>query len=78
MFLIVGLLVVGYVAKTMLAGQTKPPAPPVMRDAPMAISDIAPGTVITENHLGVGRIQRDKLEPDMLLTNRVIVGRVAE
>ena len=78
MFGIVGLLVVGYVAKTMLAGQAKPPAPPAMRDAPMAIADIAPGTIITDNHLGTGRIQRDKLEPDTLLTNRVIIGRVAK
>ena len=78
MFGIVGLLVVGYVAKTMLAGQPKPPAPPAMRDAPMAIADIAPGTVITENHLGTGRVQRDKIEPDTLLVNRVIIGRVAK
>ena len=77
MFGIVGILVVGYVAKTMLASQVKPPAPPAVRDVPMAVADIAPGTVITENHLGMGKAQRDKLEADVLLVNRVIVGRVA-
>ena len=78
MFGIVGILVVGYVAKTMLAGQVKPPAPPAMRDVPMAIADIAPGTIITENHLGMGKTLRDKLESDVLLANRVIIGRVAK
>ena len=77
MFGIVGLLVVGYVAKTMLASQVKPPTPPAVRDVPMAVADIAPGTVITENHLGMGKTQRDRLEADVLLVNRVIVGRVA-
>ena len=78
MFGIVGLLVVGYVAKTMLASQVKPPTPPAMRDVPMAVADIAPGTVITENHLGMGKTQRDRLEADVLLVNRVIVGRVTK
>ena len=78
MFGIVGLLVVGYVAKTMLAGQEKPPAPPAMRDVPMAVADIAAGTVITENHLGMGKYQRDKLTSDVLLANRVIIGRVTK
>ena len=78
MFGIVGLLVVGYVAKTMLATQVKPPAGPTMRDVPMAVADIAPGTVITDNHLGMGKAQRDKLTSDVLLANRVIVGRVAK
>ena len=78
MFGIVGLLVVGYVAKTMLAGQGKPPAAPVMRDVPSAIADIAPGTVITEGHLGMVKIARDKLEANTLLANRVIIGRVAK
>ncbi len=77
MFGIVGLLVVGYVAKTMLAGQGKPPAAPPMRDVPSAIADISPGTVITEGHLGMVKIPRDRLEANVLLANRVIIGRVA-
>ena len=78
MFGIVGLLVVGYVAKTMLAGQEKPPAPPAMRDVPMAVTDVAAGTIITENHLGMGKYPRDKLASDVLLANRVIIGRVTK
>jgi pilus assembly protein CpaB len=77
MFGIVGLLVVGYVAKTMLARDTGPQAP-TTRNVPMAISDIAAGTLLTENHIGQGPFPVDKLDRDMLLVNRVIVGRVTK
>lgn len=76
MFGILGLLIVGYVAKTALTSQEKKVAV-AMRDIPMAITDISPGTVLTERHLGMGKMPVDKLTREMLLTNRVIVGRVA-
>jgi pilus assembly protein CpaB len=76
MFGILGVLVLGYVAKSLLAVQEKPAAP-TMREIPVAIADIKPGTILTEGHLGMGRIQVDQLTREMLLTNRVIVGRVA-
>lgn len=76
MFGIVGLLVLGYFAKNLFAQKEKPAAP-TLRDVPMAVTDIKPGTVITPDHLGVGRYDRTKLTPDVLLANRVIVGRVA-
>lgn len=77
MFGVIGLLVVGYVAKNLLAVQEKKVAPS-MRDIPMAITDIKPGTIVTDKHLGLGKIQIDQLTREMLLTNRVIVGRVAK
>lgn len=77
MFGILGLLVVGYVAKNLLAVQEKKVTVP-MRDVPMAITDISPGTILTERHLGMGKMPVDKLTREMLLTNRVIVGRVAK
>jgi pilus assembly protein CpaB len=77
MFGIVGFLVVGYVAKTMLAGQEKPAAP-ALRDIPAAVADLSPGTVITENHLGMVKMPREKLEANVLLANRVILGRVVK
>ncbi|MEK6259569.1 MAG: Flp pilus assembly protein CpaB [Planctomycetota bacterium] len=77
MFGIVGILVVGYVAKTMLAGQEKPAAP-ALRDIPAAVADLSPGTVITENHLGMVKVPREKLETNVLLANRVILGRVVK
>lgn len=76
MFGIVGLLVLAYFAKNLFAQKEKPAAPG-LRDVPMAVTDIKPGTVITADHLGVGRYERNKLSPDVLLANRVIVGRVA-
>lgn len=77
MFGVVGLLVMGYVAKNLLAVQEKPPVIQ-LRDLPMAVADIAPGTIITESHLGMGKYERSKLTSDMLLANRVIIGRVAK
>jgi len=77
MFGIIGLLVVGYVAKNLLAVQEKKVVV-AQRDIPMAIADIKPGTIITDKHLGLGKIHVDQLTREMLLTNRVIVGRVAK
>ena len=77
MFGILGLLVVGYVAKNLLA-VTEKPVTVAMRDIPMAITDIAPGTILTERHLGMGKIPVKDLSREMLLTNRVIVGRVVK
>lgn len=76
MFGIIGMLILGYFAKSLFAQKEKP-AGPSLRDVPMAITDIRPGTVITADHLGVGRYDRNKLTSDVLLANRVIVGRVA-
>src|SRR5689334_16825263 len=76
MFGIIGLLVVGYFAKTLWASKEKP-AVSNLREVPMAVTDIKPGTVITADHLGMGRYDRTKLSSDVLLANRVIVGRVA-
>lgn len=77
MFGVVGLLVAAYVVKRMFAS-VPAPAAPATRNVPMAIADIEPGTVITENHLGQGPYPVDKLERDTLLVNRVVVGRVAK
>lgn len=77
MFGVVGVLVAAYVVKNALA-RTEGPAPITSRNIPMAIADIAVGTVVTENHLGQGPYPSDKLERDMLLVNRVIVGRVTK
>ena len=76
MFGIIGLLVLGYFAKTLFAQKEKPVAS-TLREVPMAVTDIKPGTVISADHLGMGRADRNKLSPDVLLANRVIVGRVA-
>ncbi|MDP1795916.1 MAG: Flp pilus assembly protein CpaB [Planctomycetaceae bacterium] len=77
MFGVVGVLVAAYVVKNALA-RTEGPAPNPSRNIPMPIADIPAGTVITENHLGQGPYPSDKLERDMLLVNRVIVGRVTK
>lgn len=72
---LVGLLVVGYVAKRMLAREEI-----VIREEtvniPMALTDLQPGTVITEGHIGLGPAAPSKLDREVLRTERVVLGRV--
>lgn len=77
MFGVVGLLVAAYVAKNLLAREEAAPQA-TTRNVPMAIADIPVGTLITESHLGMGPYPIDRLDRDMLLVNRVIVGRIAK
>lgn len=79
MLLVVGGLVAAYVAKNLLAANGTPPKVET-RTVPMAISDLKPGTVITEAHLGVARMRVAEFSqhPGMLLENRAIVGRVVK
>ncbi len=77
MFVVVGLLVTAYFVKGMFAQE--PPAEPVtIRTVPMAIADLEPGTIVTSSHLGLGRIKSTHMKPEMLISNRVIVGRVVK
>jgi Flp pilus assembly protein CpaB len=76
MFVAVGMLVVAYVAKTVMA-RAKPTEVP-NRLVPMPIADLPPGTVVTEDHLGRGPFPQDRLERDMLLSNSGIIGRVVK
>ncbi len=77
MFLGVGLLVAGYFAKRMFATAEEPPKAE-NRTIPMAIADLEPGTIIKASHIGMGYIDPAKVTPDMLLSNRVVVGRVVK
>lgn len=77
MFLAVGGLVAAYIAKNLLASDEAPPEVEITT-IPMALADIEPGTTITEAHVGTGRIPADKVEPEMILNERVVVGRVAK
>lgn len=78
MLVVVALLVTAYIGKRLIATEEKPPERPQTRNVPMAVADLEPGTVITEAHIGQGPVRVDKLEPDMLLSNRVIIGRVVK
>jgi pilus assembly protein CpaB len=77
MLLVVGGLVVAYVGKRLLA---KPEAVATDRVqvVPMAIQDIPAGTIITEAHLAKGRMSASKLEPEHVLTNEPLLGRVVK
>jgi pilus assembly protein CpaB len=79
MLLVVAGLVAAYVAKNLLAAGGAP-AKVETRTVPMAISDLKPGTIVTEAHLGVARmpVAEFSSHPGMLLENRAIVGRVVK
>ena len=74
---VVGLLVVAYFGKKLLARDEGPPADPLM-SIPMALTDLAPGTRLTEAHLGLGRARESTITRDVVRTNRVLVGRVVK
>ncbi|MCA8997133.1 MAG: Flp pilus assembly protein CpaB, partial [Planctomycetaceae bacterium] len=74
---IIGLLVVLYVGKKMFATAEAPPGDPLM-EVPMALTDLPPGTVITEAHLAQGRSRISKITRDVVRSQRVIIGRVVK
>lgn len=77
MLVVVGLLIGAYVVKTLFANE-EPPAVAESRLIPMPTSDLEPGTLITEAHVGQAPIPREMLTPDTLISNRVVVGRVVK
>ena len=77
MFGVFGVLIAAYIGKRLLAGKEE--APPVAtRNIPMAISELEPGTLVTDEHLGLGPIAIKNLKPEMMTSNRVIVGRIVK
>ncbi|REJ73348.1 MAG: Flp pilus assembly protein CpaB [Planctomycetota bacterium] len=77
MLVVVGLLVAGYVAKTLLARDEAPPEDPILT-IPMALSDLEPGTVITDAHIALGRMRESHMTPETIRSDRVVVGRVVK
>jgi pilus assembly protein CpaB len=82
---VVGLLVTAYFAKMVLAEEPKAllvesaKTPSIeFREVPMALGMLEPGTQVTPAHLGTGRVRVDTLEPETLLSERGLVGRIAK
>jgi pilus assembly protein CpaB len=82
---VIVLLVTSYYAKIMLAEEPKaqlveaPKASPVeFREIPMALGALEPGTKVTPAHLGTGRVRADAVEPETLLSDRGLIGRVVK
>lgn len=77
MLVVVGLLVVGYVAKNLLAREVPPPTDPILT-VPMALADMEPGTVITEGHIATGRLRESQMVPETIRADAVVIGRVVK
>lgn len=74
---VVALLVAMYFGKKLLA-TAEPVVDDPLLNIPMALSDLKPGTEITEAHLGLGKARTSKMTRDVVRTNRVLVGRVVK
>ena len=77
MFGVVGLLITGYFAKHMFATEQIIPEESIL-EIPMALTDLAPGTLITESHLGIGRAREEDITRDTVIKDRVLIGRIVK
>ncbi len=77
MLVVVGLLIGVYIVKNLWAQEEVAPVAET-RLVPMPTSDLEPGTLITEAHLGRGPVPREMMTPDTLISNRVILGRIVK
>ena len=77
MFGLVGVLVSAYVVKKIFAGPVDN-GPSLTRLLPMPVADLPAGTLLTEDHMGMGWFPRELATPDMLLSIKTGVGRVAK
>ncbi|MCA9079521.1 MAG: Flp pilus assembly protein CpaB [Planctomycetaceae bacterium] len=70
----IGLLVAMYFGKKILFAKAEVPQERI-ENIPMALTDLAPGTLITEGHIATGRARASVLTRDIIRSNRVVVGR---
>jgi pilus assembly protein CpaB len=73
----VGCLVAAYAGKKLLARQEVVETQQLDL-MPVAVADLPPGTVITSAHLGQARIKRERLIPETVRSERILVGRVVK
>lgn len=74
---VVGLLVAMYFAKSMFATEEAPDPDPI-QNLPMALTDLAPGTRITAEHVGTGRARTSSVTPQTVISERILIGRIVK
>lgn len=74
---VVGLLVAMYFAKSMFATEELPDPDPI-QNIPMALTDLAPGTKITKEHIGTGRARTSSVTPETVISDRILIGRIVK
>lgn len=78
MLMAVGGLIGLYVIKGLFAVEKKPDPRPRNVTLPLAAGYLAPGTKISDTHIGNGPFPERELKEDHLRSNRVIVGRIVK
>ena len=76
MMVAMGLLVALYVGKQLLAKEPPPPRTIGTRVVTMLVGDVEVGTVLTQEHIGMGPWPANEIRNDVLLNATTIVGRV--
>lgn len=76
-FVAIGLLITFYLVKTLTAKE--PPRQRVTtRNVPLSLTDLEPGTVISEGHVGMGPAPSNEVVGDVLLQVNGLIGRVVK
>jgi pilus assembly protein CpaB len=78
MLVAVGGLIGLYVIKGLFAVEKKVEPRPRIVSIPLATAYLAPGTKISDTHVGMGPYPERELKGDMLRSTRVVVGRVVK
>ncbi len=76
-FLMIAVLAVGFLFKRLFAVEPTVRPEVERRNVPMALSDIAPGTLIKANFIGDGPASPADLTRDTILSSGGVVGRIA-
>ncbi|MCA9064107.1 MAG: Flp pilus assembly protein CpaB [Planctomycetaceae bacterium] len=77
-FAVVAVLAVGFLLKKLTAREVVEEAKPEVRTLPMALTDIEPGTILTEKNVGLGPwSDEDSLTADTFTTRDSVIGRIA-
>lgn len=78
MLMAVGGLIGLYVIKGLFAVEKRADPRPRSVTIPLAAGHLAPGTKITETHIGLGPFPERELKEDHLRSSRVIIGRIVK
>ncbi|MCA9057820.1 MAG: Flp pilus assembly protein CpaB, partial [Planctomycetaceae bacterium] len=77
-FAVVAVLAVGFLMKKLTAREVVEEVKPEVRTLPMALTDIEPGTVLSEKNVGLGPWgDESTLTPDTFTSRDSVIGRIA-
>jgi hypothetical protein len=76
-FAAIGMLITFYLVKTLTAKEP-PPRRVATRNVPLTLTELVPGTVISEGDVGLGPAPANEIVGDILLAVDAMIGRVVK